>query len=105
MEGIEVVTADDNRLGRVVAEADGCVIVEMGYVFKTKHAIPRDFVHDHDGALRATVSRDIVAGSPKIDDLGNWDREAVLVHYGLAGPVEADPARDEVADANQRAVA
>ena len=43
MEGQDVVTSDDQKLGTIVAERDGCLIVESGHVFKSKHAIPREF--------------------------------------------------------------
>jgi hypothetical protein len=90
MEGLEVVTTDDHKLGTVIAERDDCVVIETGHVFKTKHAVPRSFLHEHDGVLRATVARDVITASPKID-LENWNCEAVNLHYGLDGPFEVDP--------------
>jgi hypothetical protein len=93
MEGQTVVTSDDHKLGTVVAERDDCVVIETGHVFKTKHAIPRDFLHEVDGALRATVTKDIVDDSPKVD-LEQWDCAAVRLHYGLDGPFEVDPDPD-----------
>jgi hypothetical protein len=74
VEDQTVVTSDDQKLGTVVAERDRCVVIETGHVFKTKHAIPREFLHEVDGE--------------------NWDCEAVRLHYGLDGPFQAD------ADAN-----
>lgn len=94
MVGTEVVTSDDHKLGQVVAEGNDCVIVETGHVFKKKHAIPSTFVHEHDGVLRATVAKEIITDSPKIDDETNWDCDAVLLHYGLNGPFEVDPPAD-----------
>jgi hypothetical protein len=82
MEGRQVVTSDDERLGTVLAERDGCVIVETGHVFKTKHAIPHDFVHEHDGVLHTTVARDVVADSPKVD-VDHFDAGEIRRHYGL----------------------
>jgi hypothetical protein len=93
VEDQTVVTSDDQKLGTVVAERDRCVVIETGHVFKTKHAIPREFLHEVDGVLRATVTKDVVDDSPKVD-LENWDCEAVRLHYGLDGPFQAD------ADAN-----
>ena len=87
MKGQDVVTNDDHTLGTVIAERDDCVIVETGHVFKTKHAIPRAFLHDHDGELRATVTKDVVDASPKVD-LQNWSYEEVRRHYGLDDPVQ-----------------
>ena len=46
MDRQTVVTSDDHKLGTVVDERDGCVIIESGHVFKSKHAIPREFLHD-----------------------------------------------------------
>jgi hypothetical protein len=90
MESQTVVTSDDQKLGAVVAERDGCVVIETGHIFKTKHAIPRDFLHEVDGELRATVTKDVIGDSPKVD-LENWDCSAVRLHYGLDGPFEVDP--------------
>jgi hypothetical protein len=82
MEGRQVVTSDDAQLGTVIAQRDGCVIVETGHVFKTKHAIPQDFLHERAGVLHATVAKDVVAGSPKVD-VDAFDEHAVRRHYGL----------------------
>ena len=46
MDGQDVVTSDDHKIGTIVAEQDGFAIVEMGHVFKSKHAIPIEFLHD-----------------------------------------------------------
>ena len=93
MEGQTVVTSDDHKLGTVLAERDDCVIIETGHIFKSKHAIPREFLHETDGVLRATVTKAIVDGSPKID-LDHWDCPAVRLHYGLDGPFEVSPDPD-----------
>jgi hypothetical protein len=90
MDRQAVVTSDDHKLGTAVDERDGCVIIETGHVFKTKHAIPREFLHEVDGELRATVTKDVVDDSPKVD-LDNWDCSVIRLHYGLDGPFEADP--------------
>jgi|SRR5579884_768487 len=90
MEGQNVFTNDDHKVGSVVEERDGCVIVESGHVFKTRHAIPAEFLHEEDGVLRATVGKEIVDESPKIDD-GSFDPEAVRAHYGLVDTTVVDP--------------
>jgi hypothetical protein len=90
MEHQTVVTSDDQKLGSVIDERDNCVVIETGHVFKTKHAIPRDFLHEVDGVLRATVTKDVIDDSPKVD-LEHWDCSAVRLHYGLDGPFEVDP--------------
>jgi hypothetical protein len=82
-EGRQVVTSDAEGLGTVVAERDGCVIVETGHIFKTKHAIPRDFLHEEgDGTLHATLSKDVISDSPKVD-VDDFDHQAIRRHYGL----------------------
>ncbi len=90
MESQEVVTSDDQKLGDVIATRDNTVIVETGTVFKSKHAIPREFLHEHDGVLRATVTKDVVNDSPKVDP-EDFDVAAVRRHYGLDGTFEVSP--------------
>jgi hypothetical protein len=98
MEGQDVVTSDGHKLGTIVAERDGCLIIETGHVFKARHAIPREFVHEHDGALVTTVTKELVANSPKID-LDNWDSQEIKLHYGIDGPFVVDPDPDDVENA------
>jgi hypothetical protein len=98
MEGQEVVTSDDHKLGTVITERDDCVIVETGHVFKSKHAIPRSFLHEHEGMLRATVTKEFIEDTPKID-LEQWNCEEVRLHYGLDGPFEVDPDPDGLGNA------
>ena len=92
MEHQTVVTNDDHNFGAVVAERDDCVVIETGHIFKTKHAIPREFLHEVDGVLRATVTKEVVDNSPKVD-LEHWDAAAVRASYGLDAPfaVDQDP--------------
>ncbi|HEV2593016.1 MAG TPA: hypothetical protein VGU02_14105 [Gaiellaceae bacterium] len=89
-EGQTVVSSDDHTIGKVVGHRNDCVLVETGHVFKTTHAIPSSFLHEHDGQLRATVAKEIVHESPQVDS-DNFDCDAVLLHYGLGGPYEVDP--------------
>jgi hypothetical protein len=103
MESQTVVTSDDHKLGTVVAERDDCVVIETGHIFKTKHAIPRDFLHEVDGVLRATLTKDVVDDSPKVD-LDKWDCAAVRLHYGLDGPFEVDPDPDGLESAETDAL-
>jgi hypothetical protein len=99
MEGQSVVTSDDHKLGTVVAERDGFVIVESGHMFKSRHAIPTDFLHQHDDVIRATVGKDVVHDSPKVDG-DTFDEYAVKMHYGLieVNVVDPDPNETEAAD-------
>jgi hypothetical protein len=103
MEQQSVVTSDDQQLGTVVAERDNCVVIETGHIFKTKHAIPREFLHEVDGVLRATVTKDVVSDSPKVD-LEHWDCAEVRLHYGLDGPFQADADADDLENAETDAV-
>ena len=93
MEGHTVVTSDDHKLGNVVTERDGFVVIETGHIFKAKHAIPSEFLHEVDGVLRATVPKAVVDDSPKVD-LDNWDPAPARLHYGLDGPFEVNPDPD-----------
>jgi hypothetical protein len=88
MTGREIVGSDDHTIGTIVAERDGCAIVEMGHVFKSKHAVPQEFLHDRDDVVRATIAKDLVADSPKLGD--TWDVVAVRAHYGLLDDVAPD---------------
>lgn len=89
MTGKEIVGSDDHTIGKIVEERDGCAIVEMGHVFKSKHAVPNEFLHDHNGVVRATIAKELVADSPKIGD--DWDVEVVKAHYGLVDTSVVDP--------------
>jgi hypothetical protein len=96
MEGQDVVTSDDHKIGTIVEERDGFAIVEMGHVFKSKHALPLDFLHEFEGVQRATVDKGLVADSPKLEN-GELDADAVRLYYGLVETtVEGTPADMEV---------
>ncbi len=90
MQGQDVVTSDDHKLGTVVDERDGFAVIESGHVFKSRHAIPTEFLHEHEGVLRATVGKDVVADSPKVGDDG-FDPDEVKMHYGLVDFTVVDP--------------
>jgi hypothetical protein len=97
MLGTDVVTYDEDKLGTVIEQRDNFVVIESGHVFKTKHAIPHEFVHEQDGVLVATVAKDVVMDSPKIDN-GDLDAQAIRRHYGLDVPFEADGETEEAAE-------
>ena len=90
MEGFEVVTSDDSKIGHVVEVRDRHVIIEHGLLIKTRHAVPETFAHTTDGdqIVRLSVSKEIVESSPKLEN-GSIDTQAVAEHFGLA---EATPA-------------
>jgi hypothetical protein len=85
MEGFQVITSDDCKLGHVVGVDGDHVIIEHGTLKKTKHAVPETFVHtdESDQTVRLSVPKEIVENSPKLDN-GTVDKEAVAIHYGLA---------------------
>ena len=85
MEGFEVVTSDDCKIGHVVEVRDGHLIVEHGLLKKTCHAVPETFAHEDpaNNTVRLSVSKAIVETSPKLEN-GTFDTEAVAEHFGLA---------------------
>jgi hypothetical protein len=84
MEGYEVVTVDEHKIGKVVGESGDFLIVEQGALLKSKHALPREFAHvdDSEQLVRVTVPKEIVSDSPKVDD--RIDEREIAEHYGLA---------------------
>ena len=90
MEGYEVITSDEQKVGRVVGLEDDQLIVEHGHLRKTRQAIPITFAHadESEEVVRVSVSKETIESSPKIED-GSVDRRAVAQHYGLA---EGEPA-------------
>jgi hypothetical protein len=88
MNGYDVVTTEDKKIGTVVDEHGEYLVVEMGALFKSLHGLPKAFAHalDQDRIVRVTVSKSLVAESPKVD--GGWDEQAVARHYGLASGYE-----------------
>ncbi len=85
MDGYEVRTTDDHKIGTVVADRGDYLIVESGKLIKSQHALPKAFAHalDAEQIVRVTVSKELVADSPKVGD--DFDEQAVARHYGLAG--------------------
>jgi hypothetical protein len=83
MEGYDVVTFDDKKVGTVAGESGDYLIVEHGLIRKSKRALPRQLAHLDDEAqqVRTTVGKDIFFDSPEVD--GEVDERAVQEHYGL----------------------
>src|SRR5262249_51337269 len=83
MEGYDVVTVDEHKIGKVVGESGEYLIVEQGLLRKTQHPLPREFAHvdDDEQQVRVTVPKEILADSPKLDEY--FDERAVKEHYGL----------------------
>jgi hypothetical protein len=84
MEGYEVVTVDDQKVGKVVSERPEYLIVEQGMIRKSKHALPREFAHVDESAqqVRMTVPKEIFADSPEVDE--EPDARLIAEYYGLA---------------------
>lgn len=84
MEGYDVVTIDDEKVGTVVGESGDYLLVEHGLLRKSKHALPRQFTHvnDSEREVRITVGKEVFLDSPELD--GDIDEQAVGEHYGLA---------------------
>jgi hypothetical protein len=89
MEGYDVVSAEDEKVGKVVGTHGDHLIVEQGTIRKSKHALPRTFAEVNDGeqVVRMTVTKDIFCDSPKVN--GEVDETAIAEHYGLAGGSDA----------------
>jgi hypothetical protein len=86
MHGYEVVTSDDRVVGEVVDVRQGFLIVQSGHVHKTRHPVPREFVHVVDEAAKVfvTIPKRVLMDAPKADKDGNFDWAAAAGHFGLA---------------------
>jgi hypothetical protein len=86
MEGYDVVTVDDKKVGTVVGEQGNFLIVEHGTLRKSKHLLPKELAHadDSEREVRITVGKEMVELSPKLN--GEPNEEAVAQYYGL-GPI------------------
>ena len=93
MEGYDVVSSDDQKVGHVVETQNGYLIVESGMLRKTKHAIPLDMTRldNEDEAVRLTVSKQMVEEGPTVDD-GDW--QSVEDYYGRSAELEGQAAAD-----------
>lgn len=94
MEGYEVITSDDARLGHVVGTVGDNLIIEHGTLRKSKHALPTALtaVHDEERVVRTTVSKQLIEESPKVSD-DDVDEAEVAAYYGMSdGPILADEA-------------
>ena len=84
MEGYDVVTIEDEKVGKVAGESGDFLIVEHGLIRKSKNALPRQLAQVEDEAkqVRITVGKETFLDSPELD--GELDERAVLGYYGLA---------------------
>jgi len=93
VQGYDVQTSDGESVGKVVGERGDSIVVEHGLLFKSRHAVPRAFAHvDADeGIVRLSISKQLVADSPKLSD--DVDDDAIATYYGLAGADTRPPTR------------
>ena len=94
MNGYDVVTTEDEKVGTIVGEQGDFLIVEHGTLRKSKHALPRELAHVDEGEqqVRITVPKDMFCDSPKVN--GELDRVAVAEHYGLVEHFADEPTGD-----------
>jgi len=85
MDGYEIITSDEHKVGHVIGVEDDLLIAESGLVRKKQHAIPSTFAHvdDSESVVRVSVSKELISDSPEVEH-GNVDRRAVAEYYGLA---------------------
>jgi hypothetical protein len=97
MHGYEVVTSDDRVVGEVVDVRQGFLIVESGHVHKSRHPVPREFVHVVDEAAKAfvTIPKRVLMDAPKVDKQGKFDQAAAARHFGLAESYLQPPTEGE----------
>ena len=84
MEGYEVVTPDEDTVGRVVERKGDYLVVEHGVLRKSRHAIPWSTVEidDAEQKARTSLTKEFIETSPKLEN-GSPDERALAAHYGL----------------------
>ena len=95
MDGYDLITSDDKHLGHVVGRSGDNLIVEHGHLRKSRHALPQTFVevHDDEGVVRTTLSKQLIEDSPKLADDG-VDEAEIAAYYGLAEADATAPATE-----------
>jgi hypothetical protein len=93
MEGYDVVSNDDQKVGHVVDKQNGYLIVESGMLRKHRYAVPLDMAKTYgdDEVVRLTVSKQMVEEGPTVDD-GDW--QAIEQYYGRSSELEGQAAAD-----------
>jgi hypothetical protein len=97
MQGWQVVTSNDEKVGKVVDEIDGFLIVEQGHLHKTRHPLPKSLAHlrEQDEEVCISIPRDLIHDAPKVGDDGEFDHQLASEHYGLAGAMEQPPTKGD----------
>jgi hypothetical protein len=105
MEGYDVVSSDDSKIGHAVGTKDGFLIVESGMLRKTKHAVPLDMARadDDEKVVRLTISKQMVEEGPSLDS-GEADWQAVSDYYGRGAELEGQTAGVEPSDEQRAAM-
>jgi hypothetical protein len=96
MEGYDVISGDEKKLGHVVGTHNGFLIIESGMLRKTKHAVPLDASRTDGGEVRLTLSKEMVEESPPVDDEADWQR--IADYYGRPAEQEGQTAGVETDD-------
>jgi hypothetical protein len=99
MEGYEVVSIDDHKVGRAVGTHNGFLIVESGMLRKKKHAVPLDAARPDadEEVVRLTLTKEMVEEGPAVDD-DDADWQAVTDYYGRTSELEGQTAGIPPAD-------
>jgi hypothetical protein len=103
MEGYDVITSDDSRLGHVVGTVGDNLIIEHGTLRKSRHALPKALAHvdEAEQVVHTTISKQLIEDSPKIGDDGELDLPAIAAYYGLTVGDEGEPTSGDVMPAEE----
>ncbi len=90
MDGYDVITSDGDKVGQVVGTDGANLVVEHGWVRKSRHVVPQAFAStDRDQhVVRLTVPRQVFEDGPTAGG-DRIDEEEVAAYYGLAAGEEA----------------
>jgi hypothetical protein len=116
MDGYDVITSDGDKVGRVVGTDGGNLVVEHGWVRKSRHVVPQAFASTdrEQHVVRLTVPRQVLEDGPTAN--GDIDEKEVAAYYGLAAGEDApatqgygelapdDPARGAEHDARRAGI-
>jgi hypothetical protein len=93
MEGYEVVSVDDQKVGHVVGTNNGFLIVESGILRKTRRAVPLDAARSdpEEEVVRLTVTKKMVEEGPTVED-DETDWGAVSDYFGRTSELEGQTA-------------
>ena len=93
MHGWQVVTSGGEKVGRVAAVLDDYVVVQQGHLRKTRHPVPKRFVHprEQEETVCLSLPKAVVDDSPALNGDDEFDEQQVAEHYGLVGRSEDAP--------------